>query len=94
MTQERRGTKRFVAILPLRVRNREGRESLTTTENLSKTGLCFISDMTVQEGEPIFLTVAPGGPDPTQELPARVAWRRPLGGSGKSLYGVRLTAAE
>lgn len=92
--QDRRGTKRFVAILPLRVCNREGLETLTTTENLSKTGLCFISDMTVQEGEPIFLTVAPGGPDPTQELPARVAWRRPLGGSGKSLYGVRLVPVE
>ncbi len=92
--QERRETKRFVAILPLRVRNREGQETLTTTENLSKTGLCFISDMGVEEGDRIFLTVAPGGPDPTQELPARVAWRRPLGGSGKSLYGVRLTAAE
>jgi hypothetical protein len=92
--RERRQTQRFVAMLPLRVRSHEGGETLTRTENLSKTGLCFISDMEMEEGDAIFLTVAPGGPDPTKEIPARVAWRRPLGTSGKVLYGVRLAAAE
>lgn len=92
--RERRQTQRFVAMLPLRVRNREGRETLATTENLSKTGLCFISDMAMEEGDPIFLTVAPGGIDPSQEIAARIAWQRPVGTSGKFFFGVRLVAAE
>ncbi len=92
--QERRQTRRFVAMLPLRVRNREGRETLATTENLSRTGLCFISDMAMEEGDPIFLTVAPGGIHPPQEIPARIAWRRPVGTSGKFFFGVRLAATE
>ncbi len=92
--QERRQTQRFVAMLPLRVHNREGRGAHTTTENLSKTGLCFISDMAMAEGDPLFLTLAPGGVDPTKEIAAKVAWRRPVGTSGKFFYGVRLAAAE
>ncbi len=91
---ERRQAPRFVAMLPLRVRNREGRETLATTENFSKTGLCFISDMAMEEGDPLFLTVAPNGIDPTQEIPARITWRRPVGTSGKFFFGVRLAAAE
>ncbi len=92
--RERRQTQRFVALLPLRVRNREGSETLTSTENLSKTGLCFISDLTMEQGDHLFLTVAPDGIDPAQEIAARIAWRRPVGTSGKFFYGVRLFAAE
>ncbi len=92
--RERRQAQRFLAMLPLRVRDRDGRDIFTSTENLSKTGLCFISDTAMEEGDPLFLTLAPGGIDPTHEITAKVAWRRPVGTSGKFFYGVRLANPE
>lgn len=87
--QERRGARRFVAMLPLRMRNQQGKEEKTRTENLSKLGLCFLSDLVMEEGEGIGLAVGPDE-DRKQELAARIAWRRPITGSTRSLYGVRL----
>jgi Tfp pilus assembly protein PilZ len=43
----------------------------------------------MKEGDTVFLTVGDRPEDQQVEVAARIAWRRPLGGS-KSLYGVRL----
>jgi PilZ domain len=86
---ERRTTKRFVAMLPLRLRNSDGEETVTRTENLSKLGLCFRSDVVMESGDLVFLSVGPNEKG-KKELPVRVAWRRPMSGSNFSIYGVRL----
>jgi PilZ domain len=91
--QERRQAKRFVAMLPLHLRTRDGKEETTRTENLSKLGLCFLSDLAIEEGDVIHLSVGPRE-DGKQELPARVAWHRRVTPAGRSLYGVRLESDE
>ena len=87
--QDRRNIKRFVAMLPLRLRGQKGNQSATHTENLSKLGLCFVSDMAIESGDALYLSVGPVEKG-KKELPARVAWRRPISGSNLSVYGVRL----
>jgi hypothetical protein len=84
---ERRRTKRFVVLLPLRIRDRDGKESFMKTENLSKLGVSFLSDLRMQEGDKVLLTVGPG---PGVRQPARIVWCRPSRGEGRGLYGVKL----
>lgn len=85
---ERRRDKRYVILLPLRIRDQTGREDVTKSENFSKTGVCFASHLEMEEGSIVHLTVGPAGGEQAQ-VPARIAWRRRLG-AGRSLYGVRL----
>jgi hypothetical protein len=85
---EKRAAQRYIIMLPIRTRHWEGGEEVTRTENLSPMGMCFTSSLVMKEGDTVFLTV--GDQPEEQEVVARIAWRRPLGGS-KSLYGVRLT---
>jgi hypothetical protein len=87
---QRRAAKRYVVMLPVRTRYWEGGEEVTRTENLSHMGMCFSSNLVMKEGETVFLTVGDLPEDQQVEVPARIVWRRPLGGS-KSLYGVRLS---
>ncbi len=86
---DRRNLKRFVAMLPLRLRDHNGKQSATRTENLSKLGLCFISDMKIESGDALYLSAGPMEKG-KKELPVRVAWRRPISGSDHAVYGVRL----
>lgn len=80
---------RYVVMLPLRTRHWEGGEEVTRTENLSHMGMCFSSNLVMKEGDTVFLTVGDLPVDQQVEVAARIAWRRPVGGS-KSLYGVRI----
>jgi len=88
-TLERRAAKRYVVMLPLRTRHWDGEVEETRTENLSKVGICFMSDLVMQERDILFLTVGDRPKEQQVEVSARIAWRRPLEGN-KSLYGVRL----
>ena len=88
-SQDRRATKRFVAMLPLQLRNAEGKKTETRTENLSKLGLCFVSDAPMEDSDLIYLTVGPAEKG-KKEICFRIAWRRPISGSKSCLYGVRL----
>jgi PilZ domain len=89
---DRRQVKRFVAMLPLQLRNLSGKLERARTENLSKLGLCFISDLEMEAGDVIHLSVGPSS-EAKKEIPARIAWRRPVAGSNRSVYGVRLETA-
>jgi hypothetical protein len=71
----------------MRITDRNGREEVTRTENLSRLGICFMSDLKMHEGDTVFVTV---GPDPGDKRPARVVWRRPSPEGDRALYGVRL----
>jgi Tfp pilus assembly protein PilZ len=90
---DRRKSKRFVAMLPLRLRKESGKLVSSRTENLSKPGLCFICELEMEAGEVIYLSVGPPE-NGKREIPARIAWRRPVVGSNRSVYGVRLEAGE
>lgn len=86
--------KRMAVKLPLRIRAEDGTEEIAKTENLSKTGVCFISGRNMKVGDVIKLTVgyAPGTNE--TEIAARVVWRRPLEGQTRAVYGVHLEEGD
>jgi hypothetical protein len=87
---ERRRAKRVTVKLPVLIRLADGREEVARTENLSKTGVCFGSDLKMQKGDVVRLTVghSPGGNE--AEVTGRIVWRRPAEGTQRLLYGVHL----
>lgn len=85
---ERRRDTRYVVLLPLRIRDENGKEEVTRSENVSKSGVCFGSNLEMDDGATIDLTIGPAGGEQLR-APARIAWRRPFG-AGRFLYGVRL----
>jgi hypothetical protein len=91
---ERRRARRMTVKLPLYIRAQDGGEEFTKTENLSKTGICFISKQTMNTGDIIMLTVGYAPGRDLAEIPARVVWRRPLEGETQALYGVHLEKAR
>jgi len=86
MPREQRRERRLTMRLPVRIRL----EEIGETENLSPSGLCFSSELTIRVGDRVWLTVgyAPGGNE--KEVAARVLWRKELAGSKRALYGVQL----
>jgi hypothetical protein len=88
--KDRRRAKRLTVKLPVRIRLQDGSEEVTKTENLSKTGVCFASGLSMRPGDRIFVTVgyAPGGSE--SEIAAVVRWRKELDEAGRALYGVHL----
>jgi hypothetical protein len=83
---EQRRERRLTMRLPVRIRL----EEMGETENLSPSGLCFTSELTMREGDRVWLTVgyAPGGNE--KEVSARVIWRQELDDGKRALYGVQL----
>lgn len=90
VAREQRRAKRLTVKVPVRVRSAQGLEELTRSENLSASGVCFISRLIMKQGDHLRITVgyAPGGSE--AELPARVVWRRVLEGVDKACYGVHI----
>jgi hypothetical protein len=86
---ERRRARRLTVKLPMRLRLANGKVQMARTENLSKTGICFLCVSMIEEGEMIGVAVGAslGGGEP--EISARVVWRKELG-QGRYFYGVRL----
>lgn len=87
---ERRIAKRITVKLPVRIRLEGGREEVARTENLSKTGVCFASDLDMKAGDLIQVTVGYSSGGHEAEIPARIVWRKPVEGTSRALYGVRL----
>jgi PilZ domain len=88
--EENRGAKRLAVKLPVRIRLPDGREEVARTENLSKMGVCFVSDLEMEPDDFIRLTIGyvPGGKD--DEVMARVVWKRAIEETNRFLYGVHL----
>jgi hypothetical protein len=91
---DQRRDKRLVVKLPLVVRLPDGREETSTTENISKSGFCFACSLEMQIGDRVYVSIGVDSPAEGRDIPARIMWRRPSGGEGRSLYGARLEGGE
>jgi hypothetical protein len=92
---ERRQDGRLVVKLPLTVRLPDGREEASTTENISKSGVCFACDLEMQIGDRVSIRIGMGSPGEEQrDVSARIMWRRPGSGPGRSFYGAKLEEGE
>jgi len=91
---DRRQDKRLVVKLPVGVRHPDGREETSTTENLSKSGLCFASSLEMKAGDVVQVRIGLESPEAGRHVPARILWRRPAVEEGRSFYGARLEEAE
>ena len=89
---QRRG-KRLVVKLPLGVRLPDGREETSTTENISKSGLCFACSLEMQIGDRVYVNAGLDSPGEGHDVPARIMWRRPSD-DGRSFYGAKLEGGE
>jgi len=88
-----RRDKRLVVKLPLGVSLADGREETSTTENISKSGVCFASDLEMQIGDRVYVSVAADPSEEQRKIPSRVVWRRPAKEKGRAFYGVELEEA-
>jgi hypothetical protein len=87
---ETRREKRLTVKLPLGVRLPDGSEETSTTENISKSGLCFACSLEMRVGERVFVRVGLNSSEELRDIPARVMWRRPAKEKGRAYYGVKL----
>jgi hypothetical protein len=85
----RRDHARVALQLPIRVRNYYGVVEYARTENVSKSGLCFISDKDYEMGEVILVTCPYEKAGQNIEVRARVVRRRQMLGTDRRVYGVR-----
>jgi hypothetical protein len=74
--------------LPIRVRNYFGIEEFIRTENVSRGGLCFITDKTYEVGEVLLITCPYEKGGHNIEVRGQVVRRREMAGSGRNIYGI------
>jgi len=91
---EKRKSKRLAVTLPVRIRWEDGREELATTENLSKTGVCFASDVKMNVGDMVRLTVGDMAEGTPAELKGRIVRRHVQPGTNQTVYGVHVEEAS
>ena len=72
--------------LPVRIRLPNGREEVARTENLSRMGVCFVSDLDMQPEDLSHLTIGYAPGEKQGEAMARVVWRRAIEGSNRPVY--------
>jgi len=85
-----RQDKRLVVKLPVVIRLADGSEETSTSENISKSGLCFSCNLEMKVGDRVYVSVAAGTPVEQRDIPSRVVWRRPVDEKGRALYGIKL----
>ncbi len=86
---ERRQEPRADVQLPLRVATVAGDEETVISENISQSGLCFVSSREYLQGESLMITLTPTGSiAPT--VKRGIVVRTSPAGPGRTSYGVRL----
>ena len=86
---ERRKEPRIDVHVPLCIAAADGEEEMVASQNISKTGLCFLSLKTYQSGEALEVTLQPPGALAPQTKTATIVRSTPAG-SGMTLYGARI----
>lgn len=89
LQDERRKERRIEVRVPLWIATSDGRDEEVTSENISKSGLCFSSARTYEMGGTIRVTIQPVGAAGPQTKTATIVRANPLE-EGKVLYGARL----
>ena len=86
---ERRRHRRVALQLPVRVRNYYGGVEVGRSENISKGGFCFTSEINYQIGEGLMVVCPFDQRGQSIEVRARVVRRHPLEGTPRIVYGIR-----
>jgi hypothetical protein len=84
----RRTHNRVALQLPMRVRSFSGTEEFTRTENVSRGGVCFVTDRNYEVGEVLLITCPFEKGGHNIEVRGQVARRREMQGTGRKIYGV------
>jgi hypothetical protein len=84
----RRIHNRVALQLPIRVRSFSGTEEFTRTENVSRGGVCFITDRNYEVGEVILITCPFEKGGHNIEVRGQVVRRREMQGTGRKIYGI------
>lgn len=74
--------------LPVRIRSFSGMEEFARTENVSRGGLCFITDRHYEVGEVILVTCPFEKTGHNIEMRAQVVRRQEMQGTGRMIYGL------
>jgi len=85
---QRRIHNRVALQLPIRVRNYFGIEEFIRTENVSRGGLCFITDKVYEVGEVLLVTCPYEKGGHNIEVRGQVVRRKEMQGTGRKIYGI------
>ena len=84
----RRYHNRVALQLPIRVRSYYGAEEFARTENVSRSGMCFVTERSYEIGEVILVTCPFEKGGHNIEIRGQVVRRREMQGTGRKIYGV------
>ncbi len=84
----RRTHNRVSLRMPIRVRSFSGTEEFTRSENLSRGGVCFVTDRNYEVGEVLLVTCPFEKTGHNIEVRGQVVRRREMHGTGRRIYGV------
>jgi len=84
----RRIHRRVALQLPIRVRSFYGAEEFTRSENISRGGVCFLSERKYEVGEVILVTCPYEKSGDNIEVRGQVVRRREMQGTERCIYGV------
>ncbi len=87
--RDERQHRRVALQLPILIRDYYGGTEVLRSENLSKNGLCFLSDKTYYMGQGIVVACPYQAAGENIEVPARVVRNQQLAGAHRKIYGVR-----
>jgi hypothetical protein len=85
---QRRIHNRAALQMPLRVRSYYSSEEFNRSENVSRGGVCFITDRTYEVGEVLLVTCPYEKGGHNFEVRGQVVRRREMMGTGSTIYGV------
>ncbi len=84
----RRINNRVALQLPIRVRNYYGTEELARSENVSRGGICFVTEKTYEVGEILLITCPYEKVGDNIEMRGRVVRHQELQGTSRKVYGI------
>jgi len=85
---QRRINRRVALQLPMRVRSYYGIEEFIRSENVSRGGVCFITDKTYELGEVLIINCPYEKGGHSIEVRGHVVRRREMMGTGRNIYGI------
>ncbi len=87
---DRRRDGHLAVKLPLEIRLADGSEETSKTENISESSVCFACDLDLQIGDRLYVSVGLDPPAEQRDIPARIMWRHPAQGKGRTFYGAKM----